>query len=117
MILYWNYEDHLHRENTYDLSKGYLCSNPTPHTHKEKKKEIEKQLLTPSHPVSVSLPQCQTPNWLVLMLPAARWAPRSAVHGWTKPVEVKTRKAVGNCLRNDAFISLHIKTIYMINTY
>lgn len=57
-------------------------------TDKKKKKS---PLLTPNHPVSVSPPQCQTPKLLVvgaLMSPAAKWAPRSAVHGWTRPVRV-----------------------------
>lgn len=57
----------------------------------------KKKLLTPNHPISASPPQFQTPKLLLvgaLMSPAAKWAPRSAVHGWTRPVKVPKSKAV-----------------------
>lgn len=49
--------------------------------------------LTPNQPVSVIPPQCQkllevgAPMW-----PAAKQAPRSAVHGWTRPVYLPKEK-------------------------
>lgn len=49
--------------------------------------------LTPNQPVSVIPPQCQKSLEVgALMWPAAKQAPRSAVHGWTRPVYLPKKK-------------------------